>query len=154
MSVSNALRRVMLAEVPTLAIDTVTLLDNSGVLPDEFICHRLGLVPLRWMDRDALVQDHMSFRDACDCADAGGGAGEAVCAKCTVELRLDVVNDGPQEGENLTVTSRHLRVSGGQGRGVAWRARGAPRRGPPPPATLTLPRSPVCPSGDVLRRAG
>jgi DNA-directed RNA polymerase I and III subunit RPAC1 len=45
-SIANALRRVMVAEVPTVAIEKILLHNNTSVVQDEVLAHRLGLVPL------------------------------------------------------------------------------------------------------------
>jgi DNA-directed RNA polymerase subunit D len=42
----NALRRTMMTEVPTLAIEDVTIYDNRSALFDEVIAHRLGMLPV------------------------------------------------------------------------------------------------------------
>ena len=47
---ANGIRRAMIADVPTLSIDTVRVIENSSVMFDEQIALRLGLVPLTTPD--------------------------------------------------------------------------------------------------------
>lgn len=42
----NTLRRLMLGEVPVMAIELVEIVKNDSALYDEIIAHRLGLLPL------------------------------------------------------------------------------------------------------------
>lgn len=46
-SVANAFRRIMISEIPTLAIEDVWVNNNTSVIQDEVLCHRLGLVPFK-----------------------------------------------------------------------------------------------------------
>jgi len=71
----NSLRRVMLADLPKLAIDDVIIYDNTSALFDEIIAHRLGLIPI---PTDLSV---LSFRNDCKCGAKG-------CPSCTVRYTL------------------------------------------------------------------
>lgn len=46
-SIANALRRTLMAEVPTVAIENVYVWNNTSIVVDEVLSHRLGLVPLK-----------------------------------------------------------------------------------------------------------
>jgi DNA-directed RNA polymerase subunit D len=46
-NIANALRRVVISDVPVLAIETVTFSQNSSVMDDEVLAHRLGMIPLK-----------------------------------------------------------------------------------------------------------
>jgi len=92
---ANSLRRVMLAEIPTLAIDLVEIEQNSTVLADEFIAHRLGLIPLNGEGIDKLLYS----RD-CDC--------EEYCEHCSVKLSLHA----KCTGDEMVVCARDLVPSG------------------------------------------
>ncbi|KAL8933361.1 MAG: hypothetical protein Q9211_005822 [Gyalolechia sp. 1 TL-2023] len=45
-SIANAFRRILLAEIPTLAIEYVFVHNNTSIVQDEVLSHRLGLIPL------------------------------------------------------------------------------------------------------------
>jgi len=45
--IANALRRIIISEIPTMAIEKVIMWQNTSVIHDEVLCHRLGLVPIQ-----------------------------------------------------------------------------------------------------------
>jgi len=77
MQYANALRRICLNGVPVFAIDTIDIIENSSVLPDEGLAHRLGLIPI--------TTDLSRFNEPskCDCDSESG------CSNCKVMLVLD-----------------------------------------------------------------
>ncbi|MBM3309036.1 MAG: DNA-directed RNA polymerase subunit D [Candidatus Altiarchaeales archaeon] len=77
----NALRRTILSEIPVMAIETVTFYNNTSILSDELLAHRLGLVPL--------ITDPKLFNNPPDCSCKGKG-----CGKCTLKITLKA--EGPK----------------------------------------------------------
>ena len=76
---ANALRRFAISEVPCMAIDDVVIQQNSSVLYDEILAHRLGLIPLSTdLKGYVLPQD-------CSCKTDLG------CSKCRVLLVLNAI---------------------------------------------------------------
>ena len=43
----NAIRRVLISEIPIMSFDEIVFLENTSVLYDEIIAHRIGLVPIK-----------------------------------------------------------------------------------------------------------
>lgn len=67
-SVVNGLRRVILTDIPTLGFSgeeepTVEIRENTGPLHNEFISHRVGLLPVHFSEEetDAAAADAWSF---------------------------------------------------------------------------------------------
>jgi DNA-directed RNA polymerase alpha subunit len=80
-AIANALRRILLAEVPCLAIDIVEVKHNTGVMVDEMLSHRLGLVPIVSDLAETLV-----YPSECKCF--------LGCSKCSIKLELNKENTG------------------------------------------------------------
>lgn len=73
----NALRRIMLAEVPSMAIDEVVIIENSSILHDEILAHRMGLIPLK------TDLDSYNLPEECTCKSEFG------CNLCRLTLTLE-----------------------------------------------------------------
>ncbi|XP_061692828.1 DNA-directed RNA polymerases I and III subunit RPAC1 isoform X2 [Syngnathoides biaculeatus] len=46
-AIANAFRRILLAEVPTMAIEKVFIYNNTSIIQDEVLAQRLGLIPIK-----------------------------------------------------------------------------------------------------------
>tara|TARA_Y100000310_G_C20527352_1_gene736721 strand:- start:156 stop:953 length:798 start_codon:yes stop_codon:yes gene_type:complete len=71
--IANMIRRYIINEVPTMAIEDVEFTQNSSILYDEIVAHRLGLMPL------STDLKSYSLPNKCKCKGAG-------CARCTTKF--------------------------------------------------------------------
>ncbi|XP_074024928.1 DNA-directed RNA polymerases I and III subunit RPAC1 isoform X2 [Numenius arquata] len=65
-AIANAFRRILLAEVPTMAVEKVFVYNNTSIVQDEILAHRLGLVPIRadprlFEYRNQVYSKHMTW---------------------------------------------------------------------------------------------
>jgi DNA-directed RNA polymerase II subunit RPB3 len=90
-SVANSLRRIMISEVPTLSIDLVSIEINTSIINDEFLSHRLGLIPLK-----SDCAKKMKYTRECEC--------ENYCQKCSSVFNLNLKS----RHQEMIVYSTHL----------------------------------------------
>jgi len=102
-SVANALRRVMLSWVPTMAIELVGIEENTSVLNDEFIAHRLGLIPLV---SGPVVN---KFKTDAEWGDMEWGEVGMMAQDFPNEVNFTLDVHNTEEGQ-LVVTSNHLNL--------------------------------------------
>jgi len=91
-SFANTLRRIILSEVPCMAIDDIMIIENNSVLHDEILALRLGLIPLK------TDLDSYNLPEECSCQSELG------CQLCRAVLILDV----EAKTEERTVYSKDL----------------------------------------------
>lgn len=89
---ANGVRRACMSEVPILAIDELSLYDNTSVLFDEQIALRMGQVPLQVEDLDVF-----SRAEECQCNGEG-------CPGCRVEFMLSVEGPGMVYSKDIQFT--------------------------------------------------
>jgi len=75
-ALANAVRRIAMNEVPTMAIEHVDFTENTSGLFDEVLAHRLGLIPLEFSKK-------FNMRKDCKCTKG--------CSNCQVEFSIDKV---------------------------------------------------------------
>lgn len=83
--VLNSIRRIIMSEVPVMAISTVIFIENNSIFYDEYVAHRLGLIPLT--SEQAL--NKYKGPEECSKAEAAGSFSE----DCFVRFTLDVTNE-------------------------------------------------------------
>ena len=67
-SMANALRRIILSEVPTVGFQTenyeqstLRVIKNTSSLHNEFLLHRMSLIPIHIQDPSSFNPDHFEF---------------------------------------------------------------------------------------------
>ncbi|CAE8625545.1 unnamed protein product, partial [Polarella glacialis] len=99
--------RILIAEVPTVAISRVTVYQNTGVVHDENLAHRLGLVPIKFepdllewkpSDADFTDQDSVMFTLQAKCehgSDKISVYSKDLCWKPLSEEQAKALKDNP-----------------------------------------------------------
>ena len=79
----NAIKRIMHSELPTVAIEEVTVKQNTTLYPNDFLEHRLRYLPLQIDNLETI--NKMVFREKCDCF-------QSFCQKCAFQGQVLIQN--------------------------------------------------------------
>lgn len=74
-NIANQLRRIILSEIPILAIDKIIIHNNTSYICDELLINRLCLTPLYYTSVNELL-------DKCNC--------DNNCELCSIKLKLNI----------------------------------------------------------------
>jgi DNA-directed RNA polymerase subunit D len=89
---ANSLRRIMMNEIPILAVEKVNFEENTSGLFDEIIAHRIGMIPIKF------ERKMFNFKDNCKCEGKG-------CSRCEALFILE------KQGPSI-VTAGDLKAQG------------------------------------------
>jgi DNA-directed RNA polymerase I and III subunit RPAC1 len=98
----NSLRRIMIAEIPTMAIETVIINQNTSIIPDEVLAHRLGLIPI--------LADADDFEEKKENEDFN----EKNCIKFTLNVKCEKNKNGIINNEQIFSRDLNLEFLGDQ----------------------------------------
>ena len=98
----NTLRRIMIAEIPTMAIETVIINQNTSIIPDEILAHRLGLIPI--------LADADDFEEKKENEDFN----EKNCIKFTLNVKCEKNKNGVVNNEQIFSRDLNLEFLGDQ----------------------------------------
>ena len=94
--IAAMIRRAIIAEIPTMAIEWIDFYKNDSILPDEIIANRVGLIPLTF------DENFHTLPNECDCNGKG-------CPKCQVKLYLYKKGPGYVYSGDLKTTDEKVK---------------------------------------------
>lgn len=81
-SILNGIRRILLSEIPSYTIDIIELKKNNSLMNDEYLAHRIGLIPFFFLENE----EKYCNNEDCSCIRG--------CKKCTIYFKLEKENKG------------------------------------------------------------
>ncbi|CAN6623809.1 DNA-directed RNA polymerases I and III subunit RPAC1 [Trichomonascus vanleenenianus] len=94
-SIANAFRRIMIAEIPTVAFEQIHIYNNTSIIHDEVLAQRIGLVPIK------IDPDLLAWYDASQATAEGGNPQEALnssnCVMFSLNVKCEKNPDAPKD---------------------------------------------------------
>jgi len=103
-ALANAFRRLMISEVPSMATEKVYIYNNTSIIQDEILAHRLGLIPLK--------ADPRKFEYKLEQSDEEGN--ELDSLTFTLEVKCSWRNKDLKEGRNFDAMYKNHNIYSGQ----------------------------------------
>jgi DNA-directed RNA polymerase subunit D len=93
---AGELRRIMISELPTMAIEWVDFIKNDSALPDEVVANRLGQVPFTF--------DKKTYNLPSECKCKGKG-----CSRCQIKMSLKKKGPGMVYASDIKTNAKDVK---------------------------------------------